>query len=212
MKLPLKGIAALSVFALFAAAGSGTASAQARSVTCVGIYSETSEGYVSYRVGSGDWTVVQVGDKIPANAEIRVNVDRDWIEVTPTGNPNKVYEIHGPDSGQVVVKVTELLKGKPKLVAFPKGTASKPDPKFKNKLVVGKYLGRQVYVTPDGDENDIKYGDVLDGQGKVRIIAINNTIELFQANGKLTKVIGPLTFDLEKVLKGEKLYKYLNAP
>ena len=209
--IPRNMIVAATVL-LLAASGAGTLSAQARSVTCVGIYSETDAGHVSYRVGSGDWVIVNIGDKIPDNAEIRVNVDRDWIEVTPTGNPDRVYDIHGPDSGEVIKKVTALLREKPRLVSFPRGTASRPDPKFKNKLVVGKYLGRQVYVTPDGDENDIKYGDVLDGNGKVRIIAINNTLDLYQANGKLTTVIGPLNFDLVRVLKSEKLYKYLNAP
>jgi hypothetical protein len=211
MKMSLRGIAAASVFVLLLA-GAGAVSAQARSVTCVGLYSETDAGYVSYRVGSGEWIVVKVGDKIPYSAEIRVNVDRDWIEVTPTENPNAVYMIHGPDSGQIIKKVSDLLKTKPRIVVFPKGTAAHPDPRFRNKLVVGPYLGRQVYTNADGDENDIQYGDVLDGKGKVRIIAINNTIELMNASRKVTKVIGPLDFELVKVLKGEKLYKYLNAP
>ena len=134
------------------------------------------------------------------------------IEVTPASSPTRVYEIHGPDSGEVIIKVTDLLKKKPKVVSFPKVVGGQPDPKFKDKLVVGKYLGRQVYVTPDGDENDIQYGDVLDKAGKVRIIAINNTIDLWDASGKVTTVIGPLNFDVEKVLTGQKLYKYLNAP
>lgn len=210
MKQRRKSFAILAVVLVMA--GAGISFAQGRTVTCVGLYSETDAGQVSYRVGSGDWLVVKVGDKIPATAEIRVNVDRDWIEVTPSDNPNAVYEIHGPDSGEVIKKVSDLLKSKPKLVVFPKGTASNPDPKFKNKLVVGPYLGRQIYVNPDGDEKDIQYGDVLDGNGKVRIIAINNTIELMNASRKVTKVIGPLNFELQKVLTGQKLYKYLNAP
>ena len=197
---------------LFALAAVGVSGAQSKGVTCVGLYSETDAGYISYRVSPGDWIVVKVGDKIPSNAEIRVNVDRDWIEVTPTGNPNAVYQIHGPDTGETIKKVSALLKDKPKMVAFPKGTAGSPDPKFKSKLVVGSYLGRQIYTNADGDEKDINYGDVLDGKGKVRIIAINNTIELMDATRKVTKVIGPLNFDLEKVLTGQKLYKYLNAP
>jgi hypothetical protein len=123
----------------------------------VGIYSETSDGSISYRVGTGDWVVVKVGDTIPANAEIRVNVDRDWIEVTPASNSNAVYEIHGPDSGEIIKKVTDILKGKPKLVSFPKPKGATPDAKYKDKLVVVQYLGRQVYMTPDGDENDIQY-------------------------------------------------------
>ena len=200
------------VAAVFVMATAAISFAQGKTVTCVGLYSETDAGQVSYRVGSGDWVVVKLGYKIPGSAEIRVNVDRDWIEVSPSDNPNAVYEISGPDSGEVIKKVSDLLKSKPKLVSFPKGTASKPDPKFKNKLVVGPYLGRQVYMNPDGDEKDIKYGDVLDGKGKVRIIAINNTIELMNASRKVTRVIGPLNFDLEKVLTNQKLYKYLNAP
>ncbi len=212
MKITLRGMAVASVFVLLLAAGAGAVSAQAKSVTVVGLYSETDAGYVSYRVAPADWVVVKVGDKIPVSGEIRVNVDRDWIEVTPTENPNAVYKIQGPDTGVTITKVSALLKTKPKIVVFPKGKAGSPDPKFKGKLVVGVYLGRQVYTTPDGDENDINYGDVLDGKGKVRIIAINNTIELMDATRKVTKVIGPLDFDLAKVLKGEKLYKYLNAP
>src|SRR3989304_5860836 len=63
----------------------------AKTVTCVGLYSETDAGTVSYRVGQGAWVIIKVGDKIPANGEIRVNVERDWVEVMPTGNPNAVY-------------------------------------------------------------------------------------------------------------------------
>ena len=32
------------------------------------------------------------------------------------------------------------------------------------------------------------------------------------ASGKVTTVIGPLKFEVEKVLKNEKLYKFLNVP
>jgi hypothetical protein len=210
MRQILRGAAVLLL--LIAVAGVGAAQAKAGTLKCVGIYSETSDGSISYRVGTGDWVVVKVGDTIPANAQIRVNVDRDWIEVTSASNPNAVYEIHGPDSGEIIKKVTDILKGKPKLVSFPKPKGATPDPKYKDKLVVVQYLGRQVYMTPDGDENDIQYGDVLDIKGKVRIIAINNTINLMNASGKVTTVIGPLNFDVEKVLTNQQLYKYLNVP
>jgi hypothetical protein len=210
MRKILVTAAALSVFLAISAAGSFAAAASAGTLTCVGLYSETSDGSISYRVGTGNWVVVKVGDIIPANAEIRINVDRDWIELTPSNNANAVYEIHGPDTGEIIKKVTDILKGKPRLVAFPKGTASKPDPKFKDKLVVMQYLGRQIYRTADGDENDIKYGDLLDIKGKVRIIAINNTINLMNASGGVTQVIGPLVFDVEKVLTNQQIYKYLN--
>ena len=196
---------------LLTAAGFSAAQGKAGTLTCVGIYSETSDGSISYRVGAGDWVVVKVGDTIPANAQIRVNVDRDWIELTPGNNPNAVYEIHGPDTGEIIKKVTDILKGKPKLVSFPKSKGTTPDPKYKDKLVVTQYLGRQIYVTPDGDQNDIKYGAALDIQGKVRIIAINNTINLMNAGGGVTQVIGPLNFTVEQVLKNEKLYKYMNV-
>jgi hypothetical protein len=209
MRQLLRGGVALLL--LIVAAGFGAAQAKAGTLTCVGLYSETSDGSISYRVGTGAWVVVKVGDTIPANAQIRVNVDRDWIELTPGNNPNAVYEIHGPDTGEIIKKVTDILKGKPKLVSFPKSKGTTPDPKYKDKLVVTQYLGRQIYVTPDGDQNDIKYGDVLDIQGKVRIIAINSTINLMNAGGGVTQVIGPLNFTVEQVLKNEKLYKYLNV-
>jgi len=195
---------------LFAAAASGFAQAKG-TVKCVGLYSETSDGQVSYRVGGGAWVVVGVGATIPADAEIRVNVDRDWIEVIPSNNPNAVYLIHGPDSGEIVKKVADLLKSKPRTVAFPKPTGTTPDPKFKDKLVVSQYWGRQIYITADGDDRDIQYGDVLEMGGKVRIIAINNTINLRNAAGKETQVIGPLNFTVEQVLKNEQLYKFLNT-
>jgi hypothetical protein len=199
------------LFFVVAVAALGGAQGKAGTLTCVGIYSETSDGSISYRVGTGDWVVVKVGDTIPAKAEIRVNVDRDWIELTPANNPNAVYEIHGPDTGEVIKTVGAILKGKPKLVSFPKPKGTAPDPKYKDKLVVTQYLGRQIYVTADGDQNDIKYGDVVDIKGKVRIIAINNTINLMNAGGGVTTVIGPLNFNVEQVLKNEKLYKYLNS-
>jgi len=195
---------------LFAAALSGFAQAKG-TVKCVGLYSETSDGQISYRVGGGAWVVVGVGATIPAEAEIRVNVDRDWVEVIPSNNPNAVYLIHGPDSGEIIKKVADLLKTKPRTVSFPKPTGTTPDPKFKDKLVVSQYLGRQIYRDPDGDDHDIQYGDVLEMQGKVRIIGINNTINLRNAAGKETQVIGPLNFTVEQVLKNEQLYKFLNT-
>jgi hypothetical protein len=163
-------------------------------------------------VGTGPWTVIKVGDAIPADAEIRVSVDRDWIELTPSDNPNAVYEIDGGESGTITRSVAEILKGTPRLVNAPKASGDRPDPAFKDKLVVTRYLGRQIYTNPGGDEKDVKYGDVLATGGKVTIIAINNTITLMHASGKVTTVVGPLKFDVEKVLKNEKLYKYLNVP
>jgi hypothetical protein len=207
----VRTLAAVVCMVLLAAAAAGAADAKAGGVSCVGIYSETDAGSVSYRVGKGEWVVVKVGDTIPASAEIRVNVERDWIEVTPPGNPNAVYEIAGSETGDVVRTVAELLKGKPRTVVFPKGTVANPDPKFKDKLVVRQYLGRQIYMTGDGDTKDIKYGDVLDIRGKVTIIAINNTITLMNASSQVTTVIGPLKFEVEKVLTNKSLYKYLNV-
>lgn len=201
----------LAAVLLAAAAGFCAAQAKAGTLTCVGLYSETGDGSISYRVGTADWVVVKVGDIIPANAQIRVNVDRDWIELTPGNNPNAVYELHGPDTGEIIKKVADILKGKPKLVSFPKPKGTVPDPKYQDKLVVTQYLGRQVYITPEGDDKDIQYGDVLDIKGKVHIIGINNTINLMNASGKQTQVIGPLNFTVEQVLKNEKLYKFLNS-
>jgi hypothetical protein len=198
---------ALSGGSLFAA------EAKASGVTCVGLYSETSDGYVSYRAaaGKGDWIVVKVGDVIPAAGEISIVVDRDWVEFTPTGNPNAVIEIVGPASGKLQMTVADILKKKAKAVSFPKGSVDKPDAKYKDKLVVKRYLGRQIYVNKSGDSNDIKYGDVLDSAGKVKIIAINNTIDLQNASGQVTTVIGPLNFTVEQVLSNKNLYKFLNV-
>ena len=175
------------------------------------MYSETSDGSVSYRVGTGQWVVVKVGDVIPANAEIRVNVDQglDRGHRRPP-IPTPSTRSTDPTRERLIKKVADILKGKPKLVSFPKGTAAKPDPKYKDKLVVTQYLGRQIYRNADGDENDIKYGDVLDIKGKVRIIAINTTVTLMNASGGVTTVIGPLVFDVEKVLTNQQIYKYLN--
>jgi hypothetical protein len=205
---------ALVVCALLAlSAGSlNAADAKAGTLTCVGLYSETTDGYVSSRVGGGQWVTVKVGDVIPANAEIKINVDRDWVEFIATGKPTVVYELIGPESGgQLVKKVADILKGKSRAVAFPKGTKDKPDPKYKDKLVVSKYLGRQIFMTADGDSRDIKYGDVLPKGGKVKIIAINNTIDLTNASGATAVVVGPINFTVDQVLENKTLYKYLNV-
>jgi hypothetical protein len=185
------------------------APAKAPGLVCVGLYSETDAGYVSYRVGSGSWTVIKVGDKIPAEGEIKVTVERDWVELSPTDDPNAVFELNA-ENGPVTKGVADIVKGTPRKVQFPK--AGGKDPAFANKLVVTQYLGRQIYATKDGDEKDIKYGDVLASGGRVTIIAINNTITLMNASGQVTTVVGPLKFDVDKVLKNEKLYKFLNVP
>jgi hypothetical protein len=179
-------------------------------LTCVGLYSETDAGYISYRVGTGSWVVIKVGDVIPANAEIKITVDRDWIEAVATGKPNTVYEVTGNVSGPVVKKVADVLKEKGRTVTFPKVSAT-ADPKYKNKLVVTQYLGRQIYRSPSKDEKDVKYGDVLESGGRVTIIAINNTITLANDKGAVTTVIGPLKFEIEKVLTNQSLYKFLNV-
>jgi hypothetical protein len=210
MRKILRGVWVPLGFALIAA-GAGFAQ-QAGTVTCVGLYSETAAGSVSYRVGGGQWTVVKVGDRIPAAAQIRVNVDRDWIELVPAGKPNAVYEITGPESGERVVSVADLIKGTPRTVAFPNGTVARPDARFADKLVVTQYLGRQISMTSDGSTRDIKYGDVLESGARVTIIAINNTVTLMNARGEVTTVIGPLKFEVEQVLNNEKLYKFLNVP
>ena len=183
---------------------------KAATLKCVGLYSETDAGYVSFRVGSGAWTVIKVGDTIPADAEIKVTVDRDWVELTPSDNPNAVYELNG-ESGPVTKSVADIAKGTPRAIKAPKASGDTPDPAFKDRLVVTQYLGRQIYIDPNGDEKDVKYGDVLATKGKVTIIAINNTITLMNASGKVTTVVGPLKFDVDKVLKNEKLYKFLNV-
>ena len=188
------------------------ADAKVASLTCVGIYSETSAGYISYRNASkGEWIVVKVGDLIPTSAEIRITVDRDWIELIQAAKPNEVYELTGSEKGEVIAKVADIIKAKPRAVSFPKGTAAKPDAAFKDKLVVTQYLGRQVYRAASGESKDIKYGDVLDIKGKVKIIAINNTLTLMNASGAVTTVIGPLNFNVEQVLNNKSLYKYLNV-
>lgn len=179
------------------------------SLTCVALYSETSDGNISYRVAKGDWVVIKVGDVIPAGAEVRINVDRDWIELIPTANPNAVYDLQGSDKGDVVMKVADILKGKARTVSFPKkGT---DDPAFKNKLVVRRLMGRQVFISATGDERDMQYGDLLDIKGKVRIIGINNTLTVAFPNGAETTIVGPLTFEVQKVFTGSNLYKYLNV-
>ncbi len=188
------------------------AAPQAKALKCVGLYSETDAGTVSSRVGNGPWTVIKVGDTIPANAEIRVSVERDWIEFTPADDPSTVYELAGSETGAIVKTAADVAKGPPRTVKAPKPAGNTPDPAFKDKLVVTQYLGRQIYTDPNGDEKDIKYGDVLSVGGKVTIIAINNTLTLMNSAGKVTTVVGPLKFEVEKVLKNEKLYKYLNVP
>src|SRR5208283_2297063 len=109
-------------------------------------------------------------------------------------NPNAVYEIDGGPA-EIIKKVPDILKGKPRTASFPKAAGGTADPKFKDKLVVTQYLGRQVYLaSPDADDKDIKYGDVLD------------------INGQVTTVIGPLKFDVANVLANKQLYKFLNVP
>jgi len=204
--------AIVAALLLIATQGIFAADKKVDTLTCVGLFSETGEGFVSYQVaGKSEWVVIKVGDVVPANATVRVNVDRDWVEFTPTSNPNQVFDLEGTDKGNVVLKVADILKGKSRTVAFP-AKSDKTDPKFKDKLVVKQLIGRQVYVAnANADEKDLQYGDVLDVKGKVRIIGINNSLVLMFPNGAVTTVVGPLNFELQKVFTGQNLYKYLNV-
>jgi len=213
MKHSLSGALVLCALVAFSAESLYSADAKAGTYTCVGLYSETSEGYICARIaGKGDWVPVKLGDVLAVNAEIKINVDRDWIELIPADKPGTVYEIVGPQAGgEVVMKIADVKKEKSRSVSFPKGSADKPDGKYKDKLVVTQYLGRQIYMAPDGTSKDIKYGDVLEQSAKVKIIAINNTIMLMNAAGGTAKVVGPLNFIVGDVLANKNLYKYLNV-
>lgn len=211
MKIFLKGFGVFLVLLIISVVGLYSAESKVVTLTCVGLYSETDAGYISYRIGNGNWIVIQVGDKIPANAVIKISVDRDWIELIQSDNTNKVYEIIGSDRGEVNWKVADILKGKSRMVSFPK-KSSNIDPKFKDKLVVVQYLGRHRYkANADASSKDIKYGDILNINGNVNMIAINTTLSLMYPNGKVAQVIGPLKFDVKKMFTGENLYKYLNV-
>ncbi|HCM25574.1 MAG: hypothetical protein A2Z99_08535 [Treponema sp. GWB1_62_6] len=200
------------VLAFFSLAGAYAADPKAGTLTCVGLYSETDGGYVSWKAADKTaWAAVKVGDVIPANAEIRVFVERDWIEVVPSDKPNVVFELTGSASGTVTKKVADILKEKGRTVELSKGTPAKLDSKLKDKLQVTRYLGRQIFMSSGGDARDIKYGDVLELKGKVKIIAINNTIDLMNAAGAVTTVVGPLSFTVEQVLTNKSLYKFLNV-
>lgn len=184
--------------------------ADTKGIVCVGLFSETSDGQISWRAGKGEWKVVNLGDTVPANAEVRINVEQDWIEFTASGAPTRVFDLQGAEKEQIL-RVADILKGKSRTVAFPK-KSSGTDPAFKAKLVVTRVWGRQVYrASPDTSDVDIQYGQVLDIQGKVRIIGINNTLTLMFPNGAETQVVGPLTFEVQKVFAGTNLYKFLNA-
>jgi hypothetical protein len=186
------------------------AAADTKGIVCVGLYSETSDGQISWRVGKAEWKPVGLGDTVPLNAEIRINVEQDWIEFIASGVPTKVYDLQGAEKEQII-KVADILKGKSRTVAFPKKSDS-TDPAFKDKLAVTKVWGRQVYrANRDTPDKDIQYGDLLDIAGKVRIIGINNTLTLMFPNGAETTVVGPLTFEVQKVFSGTNLYKYLNV-
>jgi len=185
--------------------------AEAKGLICVSLYSETSDGQISWRVGKGDWKVIGLGDTVPLTADIRINVAQDWIELIASGVPTKVFDLEGKDSGDVLVKAADVLKGPSRTVALPK-TSDSTDPAFKDKLVATRVWGRQVYrASRETPEQDIRYGDLLDIKGKVRIIGINNTLTLMFPNGAETTVVGPLTFDVQKVFAGTNLYKYLNV-
>jgi hypothetical protein len=208
----MKAILSMAVFLGAFASFEFAADAKPATLTCVGVYSETSDGTVGSRVAKGDWVAIKVGDVIPAGADVKINVDRDWVEFIATGKPTTVYELDGPLDGKEIVKsAADILKGKSRAVSFPKGTKDKPDLKYKDKLVVTGYLGRQFYMTTDGDQKEIKYGDVLQRGGKVKIIATNNTLSLQNSAGASTTIIGPLNFAVDQVLDNKSLYKYLNV-
>ncbi len=202
--------AVLGILLAFAVAGISFGQAKSNTLTCVGLYSETSLGSVSYQVGSGGWVVIKAGDVIPANAQVRVNVPQDWIELIPTNDPNTVYLISGSDSGDVTMSVAEILKSTPRTVSFPRQGSS--DPKFRNAVVVVQYNSRDIFRQRGKPGRNIQYGDILDASGTISIIAINTTITLMKPDGSTFKVVGPLTFSVEKAMTGQKIYKYLNAP
>ena len=209
MKTSKIALTVLSVVFLMAAQGVFAADKKAETLTCVGLFSETDAGQISYQVAKGPWVVIKLGDVIPADATVKLSVDRDWVEFTPTSNPNLVYDLEAGEK-ESLLKVSDILKGKSRTVAFP--VKGKADPKFANKLVVKQVLGRQIYAaSADADEKDLQYGDVIGPKGTVRIIGINNPLTLAYPDGSSATIIGPLKFEVERVYKKENVYKFLNV-
>ncbi|HHT68933.1 MAG TPA: hypothetical protein GXZ85_06735 [Firmicutes bacterium] len=197
-------LAALFCFPIVAGAEDNSA------MKVVGLYSETAAGSIRYRVGADDWITVKLGDELPSDAEILINVARDWIELIPMQDATTVYEIRGAKEGEVQVRLSDLAPENARTVRFPEAS-SDIDPEFANTLVVKEYLGRQHYIMEDGSRQEIKYGNILAVGGSVNIIGINNTLLLALPNGEETTVVGPIKFTVENILKGENLYRYLNV-
>jgi len=211
MKHPVKTLLAASFAALISLGTASAADPKPQPIVCVSLMSETGEGYLSFRVGKAEFQPVKLGQVIPADAELQVTVDRDWAEFVPEKDPTTVYLLEGSEKGPVTVKVADLLKTASRKVTLPKAGTS-PDPAFKDKLVAVQVMGRQIYrASPDTSDADVRYGTVFDAKGKVKIIGINNPLVVMFPNGKLVKVIGPLNFEVKKVLEGSSLYKYLNV-
>lgn len=211
MKSKFVTLVPVLVLGLFSLAPLAAAETKPTPVVVVSLMSETDEGLISARTGKGEWKPVKLGDVLAADAELKVNVDRDWAEFTPEKDPSTVYLLEGSDKGEVILKVADLFKTPARKVVLPKvGTAA--DPAFKDKLVAVQVMGRQIYrASPETSDVDVRYGTVFDAKGKVRIIGINNPLVVMFPNGKLVKVIGPLNFEVKKVLEGSSLYKYLNV-
>ena len=102
MRKPLTVLTTLLLLILMLPQAVAAADAKVVSLTCVGLMSETGDGNISWRSGKADWTVVKLGDVIPLAAELKISVDRDWIELTPTNDPSKVYDLEGTEKEQAV--------------------------------------------------------------------------------------------------------------
>ncbi|HBN97096.1 MAG TPA: hypothetical protein DDZ66_12420 [Firmicutes bacterium] len=77
---------------------------------------------------------------MPYEAEIQIDVARDWVELVTVEDPNIVYEIRGDKEGVVQVKLTDLVEqGLARAVGFPEASAD-IDPEFANTLVVKEKL------------------------------------------------------------------------
>lgn len=173
---------------------------------------DTFIGKMEYRVGKTAWKTAQVGDKLPANAEIRIKAQDDSADlVFPDGTVVKLQ-------GGTVKTVSALIQEneKSKASRFKKAAAADVETETgvasvrgnmsqtAAYLTVGVFIGSCDYRIGEGDWIAIKSGDKIPEGAEVRVNGKEDSLELSYPDGSTVQVFGLSSIKVVDILKNKE--------
>lgn len=193
------------LISLFFLVGSGFSQQPAQYLTV-----DTYVGKVEYRIGKAGWKTAQVGDQIPANADLRIRALNDSADlIFPDGS---IVKIQG---GSGVKKVSALILENEKSKTSKNNKVAASDVETQTGvasvrgnlsqasafLTVGMFIGSCEYKLGEGEWIAIKTGDRIPENAEVRVNGKNDSLELTYPDGSTLAIFGLSSVKVVDILK-----------